>query len=30
MATNTGRFVWYEDVAKDPKATIDFYSDIVG
>jgi len=30
MATNTGRFVWYEDLAKDPKAAIDFYSDVVG
>lgn len=33
MATNSpnkGRFVWYEDLAKDPKAAIDFYSDVVG
>ena len=28
--TNTGRFVWYEDLAKDPKAAIDFYTDVVG
>jgi predicted enzyme related to lactoylglutathione lyase len=27
---NNGRFVWYEDLAKDPKAAIDFYSDVVG
>jgi predicted enzyme related to lactoylglutathione lyase len=27
---NTGRFVWYEDLAKDPKAAIDFYTDVVG
>ena len=33
MATsnsNNGRFVWYEDLAKDPKAAIDFYSYVVG
>ena len=30
MATNSGRFVWYEDLARDPKAAIDFYSDVVG
>jgi uncharacterized protein len=28
--SNNGRFVWYEDLAKDPKAAIDFYSDVVG
>jgi predicted enzyme related to lactoylglutathione lyase len=27
---NTGRFVWYEDLAKDPNAAIDFYTDVVG
>jgi predicted enzyme related to lactoylglutathione lyase len=27
---NAGRFVWYEDLAKDPKAAIDFYTDVVG
>jgi hypothetical protein len=27
---NTGRFVWYEDLAKDPKAAIDFYTNVVG
>ena len=27
---SNGRFVWYEDLAKDPKAAIDFYSDVVG
>src|SRR5262249_15808069 len=27
---NNGRFVWYEDLAKDPKAAIDFYTDVVG
>lgn len=27
---NTGRFVWYEDLAKDPKAAVDFYADVVG
>jgi hypothetical protein len=27
---NTGRFVWYEDLTKDPKAAIDFYTDVVG
>jgi predicted enzyme related to lactoylglutathione lyase len=27
---NTGRFVWYEDLARDPKAAIDFYTDVVG
>jgi predicted enzyme related to lactoylglutathione lyase len=33
MATRngkTGRFVWYEDLAQDPKAAVDFYSDVVG
>jgi len=27
---NTGRFVWYEDLAKDPKAAIAFYTDVMG
>lgn len=27
---NTGRFVWYEDLARDPKAAIDFYTDVIG
>jgi predicted enzyme related to lactoylglutathione lyase len=27
---NTGRFVWYEDLANDPKGAIDFYTDVVG
>ena len=25
-----GRFVWYEHLTKDPKAAIDFYTDVVG
>jgi uncharacterized protein len=25
-----GRFVWYEHLSKDPKATIDFYTEVVG
>jgi predicted enzyme related to lactoylglutathione lyase len=28
--TNTGRFVWYELLTTDPKAAIQFYSDVVG
>lgn len=28
--TNTGRFVWYELLTSDPKAAIEFYSDVVG
>jgi len=28
--TNAGKFVWYEDLAKDPKGAIDFYSDVIG
>src|SRR5215510_8958450 len=27
---NNGRFVWYENLAKDPTAAIDFYTDVVG
>jgi len=27
---DTGRFVWYEHLTKDPKAAIEFYSDVVG
>ena len=27
MATNTGRFVWYEHLTKDPKAAIAFYTE---
>jgi hypothetical protein len=30
MATNTGRFVWYELMTSDPKAAIAFYSEVVG
>jgi uncharacterized protein len=33
MATNdgnTGRFVWYENLTKDPKAAIAFYTEVVG
>ena len=29
-SANDGRFVWYEDLAKDPKAAIDFYTEVVG
>ena len=29
-SANNGRFVWYEDLAKDPKAAIDFYTEVVG
>src|SRR5262245_42709699 len=28
--TNTGRFVWYELLTTDPKAAIDFYTNVVG
>jgi predicted enzyme related to lactoylglutathione lyase len=28
--TNSGRFVWYEQLAKDPKKAIDFYTNVVG
>ena len=27
---NNGRFVWYEHLAKDPKAAIAFYGDVIG
>src|SRR5215467_12599181 len=27
---DNGRFVWYELLAQDPKAAIDFYTDVVG
>src|SRR6476620_9964777 len=27
---NTGHFVWYEHLTKDPKAAIAFYTDVVG
>lgn len=27
---NTGRFVWYELLTSDPKAAIEFYSDVIG
>jgi predicted enzyme related to lactoylglutathione lyase len=27
---NTGRFVWHENLTKDPKAAIAFYSEVVG
>src|ERR1044071_2067324 len=27
---NNGRFVWYEQLAKDPKKAIDFYTRVVG
>jgi uncharacterized protein len=33
MANSTadkGRFVWYEHLTKDPKAAIDFYTDVIG
>jgi predicted enzyme related to lactoylglutathione lyase len=31
MATvNKGQFVWYEDMTKDPRGAITFYSDVVG
>src|SRR5438876_1012598 len=33
MTTTTasnGNFVWYEDLAKDPKAAIDFYTEVIG
>jgi predicted enzyme related to lactoylglutathione lyase len=31
MATvKKGQFVWYEDMARDPRAAISFYSDVVG
>jgi predicted enzyme related to lactoylglutathione lyase len=31
MATvNKGQFVWYEDMTKDPRGAISFYSDVVG
>src|SRR5437868_14131500 len=30
MSTNSGRFVWYEYLAKDPKKAIEFYTDVVG
>jgi uncharacterized protein len=29
-SANNGRFVWYEDLAKDPKAAVDFYTDVLG
>ena len=30
MTVNNGRFVWYEQLAKDPKKAIDFYTHVVG
>jgi predicted enzyme related to lactoylglutathione lyase len=27
---NDGRFLWYENITKDPKAAIAFYSDVIG
>jgi len=30
MTVNNGRFVWYEQLAKDPKTAIDFYTQVVG
>jgi predicted enzyme related to lactoylglutathione lyase len=30
MDSNTGRFVWYELMTTDPKAAIQFYSEVVG
>ena len=27
---DNGRFVWYENLTGDPKAAIDFYSNVVG
>ena len=29
-STDKGRFVWYENMTGDPKAAIDFYSNVVG
>ena len=28
--TNNGNFVWYDCLAKDPKAAIAFYTEVVG
>ena len=30
VSLNNGRFVWYEQLAKDPKKAIDFYTHVVG
>ena len=30
MTVNNGRFVWYEQLAKDPKKAVDFYTNVVG
>ena len=30
MTVNKGQFVWYEQLAKDPKKAIDFYTHVVG
>ena len=29
-SVNKGQFVWYEDMTKDPRGAIAFYSDVVG
>ena len=30
MNADNGRFVWYENLAKDPGKAIDFYTDVIG
>jgi len=30
MSVNNGRFVWYEQLAKDPKKAVDFYTNVIG
>jgi hypothetical protein len=30
MPANNGRFVWYEQLAKDTKKSIDFYTQVMG
>ena len=30
VTVNNGRFVWYEQLAKDPKKAVDFYTNVVG
>lgn len=30
MNADNGRFVWYENLAKDPGKSIDFYTDVIG
>jgi|SRR6266566_6920867 len=29
-SNHNGRFVWYENLAKDPKAAINFYTEVIG